>query len=79
MEFEGIRVDMDSERIFTKSLKGSRPRKPMYTGKPGSASIFHPKTMGGRLFDKLKLDPKAKTKTGQYARGRCVVETRAPE
>ena len=42
--------------------------------RPGSVSTWQPKQLGEVLFEKLKLDPKAKkTKTGQYATGEDVL------
>src|SRR4029077_5039592 len=72
MEFEGIRVDMDFLREYSKILEkeGAQAEENVYREAGVRFNLSSPKQLGEVLFEKLKLDPKAKkTKTGQYATG----------
>lgn len=76
MEYEGIKVDMDFLREYSKELekdaKNAEDRVYSQVGHP--FNLASPKQLGEVLFDELKLDPKAKkTKTGQYATGEDVL------
>ncbi len=76
MEFEGIRVDTDFLNEYSKELdrdaKLSEDR--VYEQAGVRFNLSSPKQLGEVLFEKLKLDPKAKkTKTGQYATGEDVL------
>jgi DNA polymerase-1 len=76
MEFEGIRIDVDFLNEYSKELdreaKMSEDR--VYQQAGVRFNISSPKQLGEVLFEKLKLDPKArKTKTGQYATGEDVL------
>lgn len=76
MEFEGITVDTDFLNEYSKELdrdaKLSEDR--VYEQAGVRFNLSSPKQLGEVLFEKLKLDPKAKkTKTGQYATGEDVL------
>ena len=76
MEYEGIRVDMDFLREYSKELEkdAKRAEERVYEQAGETFNLASPKQLGEVLFDKLKLDPKAKkTKTGQYATGEDVL------
>ncbi len=76
MEFEGIRVDMDFLREYSKMLdkEGKLAEENVYREAGVRFNLSSPKQLGEVLFDKLQLDPKAKkTKTGQYATGEDVL------
>lgn len=76
MEFEGIRVDINFLKEYSKELdrdaKAAEEKVYAQVGHP--FNLASPKQLGEVLFDELKLDPKAKkTKTGQYATGEDVL------
>jgi DNA polymerase-1 len=76
MEFEGIRVDMDFLNEYSKALEkeAALAESNVYRDAGVKFNLSSPKQLGEVLFDKLKLDPKAKkTKTGQYATGEDVL------
>jgi DNA polymerase-1 len=76
MEFEGIRVDMDFLKEYSKLLDGDAKlaEENVYKEAGVRFNLSSPKQLGEVLFEKLKLDPKAKkTKTGQYATGEDVL------
>jgi DNA polymerase-1 len=76
MEFEGIRVDMDFLKEYSKELEkqAAQSEENVYREAGVRFNLSSPKQLGEVLFDKLKLDPKAKkTKTGQYATGEDVL------
>ncbi len=76
MEFEGVRVDMDFLNTYSKELEkeAHNAEQNVYAGAGVRFNLASPKQLGEVLFDKLKLDPKAKkTKTGQYATGEDVL------
>ena len=76
MEFEGIRVDMDFLKDYSKELEkeAKQAEENVYSQAGVRFNLASPKQLGEVLFDKLKLDPKAKkTKTGQYATGEDVL------
>ena len=76
MEFEGIRVDMDFLKEYSKELEkeATAAEANVYREAGVRFNLSSPKQLGEVLFDKLKLDPKAKkTKTGQYATGEDVL------
>ena len=71
MEEDGVKVDIGQIRIFAEGLRKelaereSRIRE--MAGEPG-LNISSPKQVGDLLFDKLKLDPRAKKSAkGQYS------------
>ncbi len=76
MEFEGIRVDTrflnDYSVELEKEARTSELR--VYEQAGVKFNLSSPKQLGEVLFEKLKLDPKAKkTKSGQYATGEDVL------
>jgi len=76
MEFEGIRVDMEFLKDYSKELEkeAAQSEENVYREAGVRFNLSSPKQLGEVLFDKLKLDPKAKkTKTGQYATGEDVL------
>jgi DNA polymerase I len=76
MEFEGIRVDEDFLKEYSKELEkeAAQAEANVYREAGVRFNLSSPKQLGEVLFDKLKLDPKAKkTKTGQYATGEDVL------
>ena len=76
MEFEGIRVDMDFLKEYSKELEkeAAQAEENVYREAGVRFNLSSPKQLGEVLFEKLKLDPKAKkTKTGQYATGEDVL------
>lgn len=71
MERDGVRVDVASLEEFADSLRGEialhEGRVRELAGEP-SLNISSPKQVGDVLFDKLKLDPKAKKSSrGSYS------------
>ncbi len=76
MEFEGIRIDMDFLKAYSKELdiEAKIAEEKVYETAGVRFNLASPKQLGEVLFDKMKLDPKAKkTKTGQYATGEDVL------
>ena len=76
MEFEGIKVDVDFLNEYSKELEkeAALAESNVYREAGVRFNLSSPKQLGEVLFDKLKLDPKAKkTKTGQYATGEDVL------
>ncbi|HTQ26995.1 MAG TPA: DNA polymerase I [Puia sp.] len=76
MEFEGIRIDEVFLREYSKQLENDAKlaEENVYREAGVRFNLSSPKQLGEVLFEKLKLDPKAKkTKTGQYATGEDVL------
>ncbi len=76
MEFEGIRIDMDFLKTYSKELEleAKTAEEKVYETAGVRFNLASPKQLGEVLFEKMKLDPKAKkTKTGQYATGEDVL------
>ncbi len=76
MEFEGIRVDEDFLKEYSKELEieAKKSEECVYAHAGVKFNLASPKQLGEVLFEKMKLDPKAKkTKTGQYATGEDVL------
>jgi DNA polymerase-1 len=76
MEFEGIRVDMDFLKNYSLELDldAKAAEEKVYELAGVRFNLASPKQLGEVLFEKMKLDPKAKkTKTGQYATGEDVL------
>ncbi|HSF46204.1 MAG TPA: DNA polymerase I [Chitinophagaceae bacterium] len=76
MEYEGVRIDegflKDYSVELDKEAKAAEER--VYQQAGVRFNLASPKQLGEVLFEKLKLDPKAKkTKTGQYATGEDVL------
>jgi DNA polymerase-1 len=77
MEYEGIKVDVDFLNEYSKELEkeAKQAEEAVYKTAGVRFNLASPKQLGEVLFDKLKLDPKAKkTKTGQYATGEDVLQ-----
>lgn len=77
MEFEGIKVDVNFLNDYSKSLEkeAKTAEESVYAQAGVRFNLASPKQLGEVLFDKLKLDEKAKkTKTGQYATGEDVLQ-----
>jgi DNA polymerase I len=76
IEMEGVRLDVDFLAAMSKVLeKDMLEVQTIIFGLAGQDfNINSPKQLGEILFDKLKLDPKAKkTKTGQYMTGEDIL------
>lgn len=77
MEFEGVKIDEQFLKEYSveleKEAKAAEER--VYEAAGVRFNLASPKQLGDVLFEKLKLDPKAKkTKTGQYATGEDVLQ-----
>jgi len=80
IEKEGVRIDMETLIAYSKELETDirRFEKNVYEKAGVEFNLASPKQLGEVLFDKLKLDPKAKkTKTGQYQTGEDVLSALA--
>ncbi len=76
MEFEGIKIDMEFLKSYSKELEidAKLAEEKVYETAGVRFNLASPKQLGEVLFEKMKLDPKAKkTKTGQYATGEDVL------
>ncbi len=77
MEFEGIRVDEKflNEYSVTLGAEAKQAEENVYEQAGVRFNLASPKQLGEVLFDKLKLDEKAKkTKTGQYKTGEDILK-----
>ena len=82
MEVEGVRIDEQFLQDYSKELERDAKicEEKVYEAAGVRFNLASPKQLGEVLFDKLKLDPKAKkTKTGQYATGEDVLLKLASE
>lgn len=82
MEFEGVKIDTASLAELSTILdeESKEIEKRVYELAGVRFNLASPKQLGDVLFEKLKLDPKAKkTKTGQYATGEEVLSKLAGE
>jgi DNA polymerase-1 len=76
MEFEGIRIDENFLRDYSKELEreAKKSEECVYAHAGVRFNLASPKQLGEVLFEKLKLDTSAKkTKTGQYQTGEDVL------
>ncbi len=76
MEYEGVRIDKDFLSEYSKELEKEAAccEENVYAVAEVRFNLASPKQLGEVLFEKLKLDPKAKkTKSGQYATGEDVL------
>jgi DNA polymerase-1 len=76
MEFEGVRIDMQFLQEYSRILEieARKHEEKVYETAGVRFNLGSPRQLGEVLFEKLKLDPKAKkTKTGQYATGEDVL------
>lgn len=82
MEYEGVRIDTEvlgelSEKL---ALEAKEMEQEVFKIAGEEFNLNSAQQLGKILFDKLKLDPKAKkTKTGQYATGEEVLSKLAEE
>jgi DNA polymerase I len=70
MEYQGVRIDMEFLNEYSRVLEieARVHEEKVYEAAGVRFNLGSPKQLGEVLFEKLKLDPKAKkTKTGQYA------------
>jgi DNA polymerase-1 len=77
MEFEGIQIDVNFLNSYSKELEkeAKKSEESVYLQAGVRFNLASPKQLGEVLFEKLKIDPKAKkTKTGQYATGEDVLQ-----
>lgn len=82
MEYEGVKIDMDFLQEYSKVLETEARvhEEKVYEIAGVRFNLGSPKQLGEVLFEKLKLDPRAKkTKTGQYATGEEVLSKLANE
>lgn len=82
MEYEGVKIDEGFLIEYSRQLEkeASTFEENVYEQAGVRFNLASPKQLGEVLFDKLKLDPKAKkTKTGQYATGEDVLVKLAHE
>lgn len=76
MEYEGIRIDKNFLNEYSKELEKEAAccEENVYAVAEVRFNLASPRQLGEVLFEKLKLDPKAKkTKSGQYATGEDVL------
>ena len=77
MEFEGVKVDVAFLKDYSKELEkeAKQCEESVYQQAGVRFNLASPKQLGEVLFEKLKIDPKAKkTKTGQFATGEDVLQ-----
>lgn len=77
MEYEGVNLDVPFLQNFSREIAKEmlEAEKNVYEHAGVTFNLSSPKQLGEVLFDKLKLDEKAKkTKTGQYATGEDVLQ-----
>jgi DNA polymerase-1 len=77
MEFEGVKIDEEFLKEYSVELdkEARAAEERVYANAGVRFNLASPKQLGEVLFEKLKLDPKAKkTKTGQYATGEDVLQ-----
>ena len=77
MEFEGVKVDVAFLNDYSKELEkeAKQCEESVYQQAGVRFNLASPKQLGEVLFEKLKIDPKAKkTKTGQFATGEDVLQ-----
>jgi len=76
MEYEGIKIDVDFLNEYSRVLEieARVHEEKVYEAAGVRFNLGSPKQLGEVLFERLKLDPKAKkTKTGQYATDEVVL------
>ncbi len=76
MEYEGIKIDEEFLNQYSKELEkeAKTAEESVYQQAGVRFNLSSPKQLGEVLFDKMKLNDKAKkTKTGQYATGEDVL------
>ena len=69
MEMEGVKIDLAQMRKYASALSAEmeqiQERVREMAGEP-TLNIMSPKQIGPLIFEKLKLDPKKKAKSGKY-------------
>ena len=76
MEHEGVKIDVNFLNTYAVALEkeAKQAEENVYEQAGVRFNVASPKQLGEVLFEKLKLDPKAKkTKTGQYQTGEDVL------
>ena len=82
IEFEGVKIDMDFLKEYSKELQREAEacEQSVYKQAGVRFNLSSPKQLGEILFEKLKLNPNARTtKSGQYATGEDVLRKMAHE
>ncbi len=82
MELAGVRIDINTLNAAAKEMEGriSSIEQEICSLAGEEFNVGSPSQVGEILFDKLKLDPKAKkTKTGQYSTSEDVLEKLIPK
>ena len=82
MEYEGVKIDEAFLGEYSRVLESEAKKheEAVYEAAGVRFNLGSPRQLGEVLFEKLKLDPKAKkTKTGQYATGEDVLGKMAKE
>ena len=82
MEYEGVKIDTAFLNSYSVELEklAKASEEAVYAKAGHRFNLASPKQLGEVLFEKLKLDPKAKkTKTGQYQTGEDVLSKLAKE
>lgn len=77
MEYEGVGIDTDFLNNYSKELEKDikAAEESVYQQAGIAFNLASPKQLGEVLFDKMKLDEKAKkTKTGQYATSEDILQ-----
>lgn len=77
MEYEGVGLDVNFLKQYASELEAEmkQAEKNVFEQAGVQFNLSSPKQLGEVLFDKMKLDEKAKkTKTGQYATGEDVLQ-----
>lgn len=77
MEYEGVGIDIDFLKEYSKELERDirQAEESVYRQAGITFNLASPKQLGEVLFDKMKLDEKAKkTKSGQYATGEDILQ-----
>jgi len=76
MEREGVRIDVDFLKVYSEQLEREAAicEKNVHEQAGEEFNLASPKQLGEVLFERMKLNPKAKkTRTGQYATGEDVL------
>jgi len=76
MEFEGVKIDTSFLHDYSKQLEkeARAAEESVYKQAEVRFNLSSPRQLGEVLFEKMKIDPRAKkTKTGQYATGEDVL------
>jgi DNA polymerase I len=82
VEYQGVRIDTNFLNEYSALLEqeARKNEEAVYESAGVRFNLGSPRQLGEVLFEKLKLDPKAKkTKTGQYATGEDVLSKLAKE